>query len=175
MDLTPHIDSLQRDLIAAAEVAAPETRAATERLLYALSPAVRLALMDAISQAAAEITSRMPSGSIEVRLNGRELDFVLQLPPAQAANPSPPPDDGDDDGGLARISLRMPETIKARAEELAARSGQSLNNWLVNVVRAATRGDLPPGGLADPVPSADPFGGKRGNRRMTGWIKPTEP
>ena len=169
MDLTPHIDSLRRDLIAAAEVAAPETRAATERLLFALSPAVRLALMDAISQAAAEITSRMPSGSVEVRLNGRELDFVLQLPPAEIASPSLPIEDTDDDGSLARISLRMPETMKVKAEELA------LNNGLVNVVRAAPRSDLPPGGLADPLASGDPFGGKRGNRRMTGWIKPTEP
>jgi hypothetical protein len=175
MDLTPHIDSLRRDLIAAAEVAAPETRAATERLLFALSPAVRLALMDAISQAAAEITSRMPSGSVEVRLNGRELDFVLQLPQAETASPTPPLEEADEDGSLARISLRMPETMKAKAEELAARSGQSLNNWLVNVVRAATRGDLPSGGLADPLPPSEPFGGKRGNRRMTGWIKPTEP
>lgn len=174
MDLTPHIDSLQRDLIAAAELAAPETRAATERLLFALSPAVRLALMDAITQAAAEITSRMPSGSIEVRLAGRELDFVLQLPPAETASPSLPLDDADDDGSLARISLRMPETMKAKAEELAARSGQSLNNWLVNVVRAATRADLPPAGPADPFPPNEPFGGKRSNRRMTGWIKPTE-
>ena len=33
----------------------------------------------------------------------------------------------------------MPESVKARAEEFAARSGHSLNTWLVNIVRAATR------------------------------------
>lgn len=175
MDLTPHIDGFRKDLLAAADVAAPEVREATERLLFALSPAIRLALMDAIGQAAAEITSRMPSGGVEVRLTGRELDFVVQLPEAHPASPSLPLDDADDDGSIARISLRMPETMKAKAEEMAGRSGQSLNNWLVNVVRSATRGDLRPSGAADSFPSTEPFGGKRGNRRMTGWIKPTEP
>lgn len=167
MDLTPHIDGFRNDLLAAADVAAPEVREATERLLFALSPTVRLALMDAISQAAAEITAKLPSGSVEVRLNGRELDFVLQLPLADDPGFSPPLDEADDDGSLARISLRMPEAMKAKAEEMAARSGQSLNNWLVGTVRAATRGDGPPSGNADPA--GDPSG-KRGGRRMTGWI-----
>jgi hypothetical protein len=169
MDLTPHIDGLRQDLAAAAEAAAPETRQSIERLLFALNPAMRLALMDAIGQAAAEITAHMPSGGVEVRLNGRELDFVVEalaapapLPPVVAA------DEDEGDGGLARISLRMPETMKTKAEELAARSGQSLNNWLVGVVRTATRADGPG---ADPSPSAEPFGGNaRGNRRMTGWV-----
>lgn len=173
MDLTPYIDSLRRDLAAAAEVAAPDAREGIERLLFALNPAVRLALMDAISQAASEITAKMPSGGIDVRLNGRELDFVVQNP-AAALDPvtssAPLSGEGDEDGGLARISLRMPESMKAKAEELAARSGQSLNNWLVNVVRAAARNETPSGDNTDPLPANDPFGGKRGNRRMNGWI-----
>jgi hypothetical protein len=173
MDLTPYIDSLRRDLAAAAEVAAPEAREGIERLLFALNPAVRLALMDAISQAASEITAKMPSGGIDVRLNGRELDFVVH-DPAAALDPitssAPLVGEGDEDEGLARISLRMPESMKAKAEELAARSGQSLNNWLVNVVRAAARNEGA-GDNTDPSAPNDPFGGgKRGNRRMNGWI-----
>jgi hypothetical protein len=169
MDLTPHIDGLRQDLAAAAEAAAPDTRQAIERLLFALNPAMRLALMDAIGQAAAEITARMAGGGVEVRLNGRELDFVVEaLAPPAAVPAIPPADEAEGDGGLARISLRLPETMKAKAEELAGRSGQSLNNWLVGVVRAATRDDGPG---ADPSPSGEPFGGnRRGNRRMTGWV-----
>ena len=45
----------------------------------------------------------------------------------------------DEEGGLARITLRIPESVKTKAEDAAAKSGQSLNTWLVNVVRAATR------------------------------------
>ncbi|WP_343905060.1 toxin-antitoxin system HicB family antitoxin [Nocardioides aquiterrae] len=178
MDITPYVESLRRDLLAAAEAAGPEAREATERLTFALDPAARLALMEAVSQAAAEITAEMPNGGVDVRLNGRELDFVVHGTPAAPAEPAAgpaPADEAEDDGNVARITLRIPESVKARAEEMAARSGHSLNTWLVNVVRAATRGD---GAInvdidLSSIPflsGTDPFGGKRGNRRMTGWV-----
>ena len=179
MDITPYVDSLRRDLVAAAESAGPEARQTAERLTYALDPATRLALMEAISQAAAEITAEMPSGGVDVRLNGRELDFVVQggapAVPAPPAPPAPPSaEEIDEDGAVARITLRMPESVKARAEELAARSGHSLNTWLVNVVRAATREnainvDIDLSSI--PFLGADHFGARsRSSRRMTGWV-----
>ena len=178
MDITPYIDSLKRDLLAAAEGAGPEARQAAERLSYALDPAARLALMEAISQAAAEITAELPSGGVDVRLDGRDLAFVVHAPsnvPAPPAPPAPPmPGDDDEEGGLARITLRIPESVKTKAEDAAAKSGQSLNTWLVNVVRAATREgainvDIDLSSI--PFFGSDPFGGKqRGNRRMTGWV-----
>ena len=57
------VESLLHDLAAAAEAGGPEARAAAERLALALDPAVGLALMDALSQAAAEITGELPAGS----------------------------------------------------------------------------------------------------------------
>lgn len=179
MDITPYVDSLRRDLVAAAEAAGPEAREATERLSFALEPAARLALMEAVSQAAAEITAEMPDGGVDVRLNGRELDFVVHAtpvaPPETATGPPPPTaEDPEDDGGVARVTLRIPESVKTRAEELAARSGHSLNTWLVNVVRAATRDNAINVELdLSSIPflgGSDPFGGKRGSRRMTGWV-----
>jgi hypothetical protein len=184
MDITPYVDSLRRDLLAAAEAAGPEAHAAAERLTFALDPAARLALMEAISQAATEITAEMPSGGVDVRLDGRELAFVVDAPSAAStasAPATPPPTTGEDEeeGGIARITLRLPESVKAKAEEFAARSGHSLNTWLVNVVRAATRegainvdidlSSLPFVGGNDPFGGQGPFGGKRG-RRMTGWV-----
>ena len=182
MDITPYVENLRRDLVATAESGSDEVRAAAERLALALDPAVRLALMEAISQAAAEITAEMPSGSVDVRLTGRELDFVVDGPsmaPAPPAPPAPPPppsiDESDEDGAVARITLRIPESVKAKAEELAARSGHSLNTWLVNVVRAATTHDQAINVDIDlsSIPFlGDPFGRgpNRGNRRMTGWV-----
>jgi hypothetical protein len=179
MDITPYVDSLKRDLMAAAEAAGPEARAAAERLTYALDPAARLALMEAISQAAAEITAELPSGGVDVRLDGRDLAFLVHAPSAAPTPPTPPtpPSFGEDDeeGGLARITLRIPESVKTKAEDMAAKSGQSLNTWLVNVVRAATREgainvDIDLSSI--PFFGNDPFGGgkQRGNRRMTGWV-----
>ncbi|MCY7396899.1 MAG: pilus assembly protein HicB [Nocardioides sp.] len=181
MDITPYVEGLRRDLLSAAEAAGPETRAAAERLTYALDPSARLALMEAISQAAAEITAEMPRGGVDVRLNGRELDFVVEAapapapptPPAAPTPPLPPSAEEVEDDALTRITLRLPESVKTRAEELASRSGHSLNTWLVNVVRAATQDHA---AHVDLDLSSIPFfgnegpGGRRTHRRMTGWV-----
>ncbi len=179
MDITPYVDSLRRDLVAAAEAGGDDIKQAAERLLLALDPAARLALMEAISQAAAEITAELPSGGVDVRLAGRELDFVVHVatpsaPPAPPAPPTPPAEETDE-GGLARITLRIPESVKTRAEEKAARAGDSLNTWLVKVVRMATSDssvnvdiDLSSIPFLD---GFDPFGkNKSGDRRITGWL-----
>ncbi len=184
MDITPYVDHLRRDLLAAAEGAGDELRNAAERLGFALDPAARLALMEAISQACAEITAEMPTGGVDVRLDGRDLAFVVEasapVPPTAPTPPTPPPAaDEDGDGLTARITLRLPESVKTRAEDAAAAAGQSLNTWLVSVIRLATRErgdgainvDIDLSSL--PVFGNDfPFGrGKApGPKRMTGWV-----
>ena len=178
MDITPYVENLRRDLLAAAEAAGPEAREATERLTFALDPAARLALMEAVSQAAAEITAEMPDGGVDVRLDGRDLAFVVHTPPPAApvtAPASAPEEDVEDEGAMARVTLRIPESVKAKAEEMAGRSGHSLNTWLVNVVRAATNRDTSINVDIDlsSIPflgNNDPFGGKRGSKRMSGWV-----
>ncbi len=178
MDITPYLDRLRRDLQAAAESAGPEAREIAERLGYALDPAVRLAVMEAISHAAAEITAAMADGSVEVRLDGRDLDFVVDAglpvaPPAPPAAPVPPGVPAAEDEGLARVSLRLPESLKTRADDAAVQAGQSLNTWLVNLIRSATSEravhvdvDL----SSVPFGRDFPFANRPGDRRMTGWL-----
>lgn len=177
MDITPYVDGLRRDLVAAAEAGGEDTRRAAERLLLALDPAARLALMEAISQAAAEITAELPAGGVDVRLAGRELDFVVHLPapsvPTPPTPPTPPAAEEPDEGGLSRITLRIPESVKARAEEKAARAGDSLNTWLVKVIRGATSDaavnvDIDLTSL--PFGDGFPFGKGKGERRISGWL-----
>jgi hypothetical protein len=181
MDITPYVENLRHDLAAAAAAGGPEAKAAAERLSLALDPAVRLALMDALSQAAAEITSELPAGSVDVRLRGREPEFVVDVPPmpltpSTPPGPPPPPEPGEDDeeGALARITLRIPESLKTKAEELAAKNGHSLNTWLVTTIRNATRDravnvdiDLSSLPFFDDMQRGP---GRRGGRRMTGWV-----
>jgi hypothetical protein len=178
MDITPYVESLRRDLLAAAEAGGDEARLVAERLSYALDASARLALMEAVSQAAAEISTELPQGGVDVRLVGRELAFVVESPtavvPAPSAPPVPPRPEEVEEGDLARITLRIPESIKARAEEKAAANGQSLNTWLVSIIRGATSDhainvDIDLSSI--PFFGHDPFkGGNRGNRRMTGWL-----
>ena len=90
MDITPYVDRLRRDLVAAAEASGPEARETAERLGYALDSSARLAMMEAISHAAAEITAEMPTGGVDVRLDGRDLEFVVDVARRPPAPPAPP-------------------------------------------------------------------------------------
>jgi hypothetical protein len=149
MDITPYVDGLRKDLVAAAQSGGPEVADAAERLALALDPALRMVLLEALSHGTAEITASLAGSlegaSVEVRLKGREPQFVVTLPSAPATAPEStgvPDDDAEadeEDGPVARITLRLPESLKQRAEEAAGRRGQSLNTWLVNAVRAASR------------------------------------
>jgi hypothetical protein len=145
MDITPFVESLRQDLTRAAEVGGAEMRGAADRLLVSLEPAIRLTLMEALSQAAAEISAEAPGIAVEVRLSGRDPTFaVLSNPAGPTANEGTDDTFEADDGeGVARITLRLPEALKTRAETQAARAGQSLNSWLIAAARAAAENDYP--------------------------------
>ena len=160
MELTPLIESLRQDLGRAAEVGGDDARAAAERLLLALDPALRLTLMDALSQAAAEIGEALPGVGIDVRLKGREPVFVIEGAPRPA--PAEQAFEADDDEAVARITLRLPEALKTRAEALAAGRGQSLNTWLVAAARAAA---------ADGPQHAGSGRHGLGGKRIKGWAR----
>ena len=173
MDLRPYVDRLRTDLAAAADAAGPQVQEAAQRLGYALDPFARLALMDAVVQAAAEITAELPAGRVDVRLGPHGLDFVVDLGPAPdttgPADPAPSTPD-EDDAAVARLTLRLPESVKARAEELAARSGHSLNTWVVNALRTATREPQGAAVRVDLDLSSQVFGsGRSAPHRITGW------
>src|SRR4051794_28958335 len=111
MDITPYVERLREHLATAAAAGDKQIQSAAERLALALDPSMRLALMEALSQAAAEITTEMRTGSVDVRINGRDLEFVVAHPapaPADAA-PAPTTAEDEDDAATARITLRLPE------------------------------------------------------------------
>ena len=178
MDITQFVEGLRRDLQQAAEAGGDEIRAAAERLALALDPAVRLTLMDALSQAASEITNELSGTSVEVRLKGREPIFVVLGSPAEHADEAaeaqrqaePGDEYGfDEDETVARITLRLPESLKAKAEELAARRGQSLNTWLVNATRAAATINI--NISSTPWGPGAPGRNRSSNKRIQGWVR----
>jgi hypothetical protein len=177
MDITPFVEGLRRDLAHAAEAAGDEIRAAAERLSLAVDPSVRLMLMDALSQAASEITNELEGTSVEVRLKGREPIFVVLGTTAEHAGESesqqgPEPGDEygfDEDEAVARITLRLPESLKAKAEELAARRGQSLNTWLVNAARTAATINI--NISSTPWGPGAPGRNRSSSKRIQGWVR----
>ena len=183
----PYVDRLRLDLVSAAEAAGPEARSVAERLTLALDSSVRMTVLEALSYAAAEVTQQLPGAAVDVRLKGRDPQFAVSFtePEAEETQQIPteePADEADDDDGvLARITVRLPESVKTRAEEVAARSGQSLNAWIVQALRLATReralnvdidlGSFPFGPGAPPAPPSPPGFGPRRPRRVQGWVR----
>ncbi|MBZ4017750.1 toxin-antitoxin system HicB family antitoxin [Streptomyces purpurogeneiscleroticus] len=170
MDLTPYVDTLRRELAVAAEAGGDEARELAERLTAPLESAARLTMLNALSAAADEITRELAPGSVDVRLRGLDPDFVVTPPPTDGGTPAEPaapaeplkaPADGDE-GGTARVNLRLPAHLKARAEEAAAREGLSVNAWLVRAVSAAVDGGARP----RTTEKTQTFG-----QSFTGWVR----
>ncbi|MEU7893295.1 toxin-antitoxin system HicB family antitoxin [Nonomuraea sp. NPDC049152] len=178
MDLAPYVDYLRQELAAAAEVGGEEARALAERLTGPLESATRLALLEALSKAADEITRDLAPGSVDVRLRGRDPDFVVRAPfdesaeesfdsaPASAGvvrPPAPPLPQEGDEGGTSRINFRLPEHLKARVEEAAGKESLSVNAWLVRAVAATLN--------PDDSRRGDRRGSTTSGRRYTGWVR----
>lgn len=141
MDLSQYVDRLRTDLTDAAAAGDEQIRAAAERLALALNPSTRMVMLEALADASAEITNELEAATVEVRLKGREPEFVvtnIDESPEPPGPPPPPPEDGADGDVVARVTVRIPEWLKQRAEQLAADQAQSLNTWMVGAIKAAT-------------------------------------
>jgi hypothetical protein len=165
MDLTPYVTSLGRELLTAVETGEGDA-ALIERLTVSMESAIRLTLLEALSAAADEITRDLAPDSVQVRLRGRDPDFVVSPrkadpPPQDTPEPADDAAAGFEDGPAVRINVRLPEQLKAAIEDAAGKEGRSLNAWLVRAASTALQ-------------SSDRDNGsdrrsKRASQRYTGW------
>src|SRR5690349_13361513 len=154
MDLSPYLDTVRQGVANAAALGDEATRQVADRLGSAVESSTRLALLRALSDAAAEVSAEVAPTSVELRMNGAEPELIvlvpapapeptLLLPDHAAAGDDEPEAAGDDEPGeplevddepVARISLRIPASVKARVDEKADRDGISTNAWLLRAV-----------------------------------------
>lgn len=133
MQTSPFVAALRREVAAAAGDAA--TSPVVERVAASLEAAARLWLLDVAGQAADQVNVQLPGGHVEVRLDRGEPALVY------VDEPAPEPAAPAGENYAARITLRLPEALKAQVESWAAADGVSVNTWLV---RAIARGGQPP-------------------------------
>jgi hypothetical protein len=177
MDLTPHVERLRYELGVAAAAGGEDARALAERLTAPLESAVRLVLLEALSEAADEITRDLAPGSVEMRLRGREPGFAVTPTPADDTTTTTDHDAAGamgggaggvapdlEEGAMTRINLRLPDTLKTRVEEAAGRERLSVNAWLVRAATAA----LAPGDRGTPRP---PRRANTSGQSLTGWVR----
>jgi predicted HicB family RNase H-like nuclease len=139
-------------------------------------------MQDALAAAVEEITCELAPGRVELRLRGRDPEFVVtppadDLPPEQhqgepsrvapaatgVATPTSVESSAATDGGLSRINLRMPDQLKARIEQAASDEELSVNSWLVRAASAALE-------RTDPGRRRPPGRGELA-QRYTGWAR----
>lgn len=148
MQIEGYVQALRDDLIRVAAVGDESTARAAELLAVALESSIGRRLQEALAEAALDLSSQLDSGHIEVRIAGGDPELVLVRDDgAAAAEPA-------DEAFTARITLRLPESLKARLEAAATREGVSVNTWLVQMLAHA----------------AEPRGHSGGSRRrLTGY------
>jgi hypothetical protein len=184
MRLHDHITQVATQLDAAAALGDERTREIAHTLAVAATPAVRLALLAALSEACDEITAVLldlpGSPTVAMRLDGDEAVVDVRL--ADTPTEAEPPVSRDEGEATARISLRLTEALKSAIDTAAEQAGVSVNTWLV---RAATNALNPNpfdalaafgrasggfgGGPQRPGGGAQRHGGG-GHQRITGWI-----
>ncbi len=174
MDLGAYVTALREDLSTAASAGDEQTRRTAALLAAALEPAARLAIMNALSDMAAEITAALEDRVVEVRLDGREVQVAVTAAPTPAHPPGAEEAAPglDPSGEVSRITLRLLDQIKEQAERAAAAQGVSLNSWVSQAVQGALGGHRPPSGSvpwgAGWRPGEPP---PRWGSRIRGWVQ----
>jgi len=173
MDLTPYIANLREDLANTASAGDENTRRAAALLSTALEPAVRLTLMNALADLAAEVTAALPGQVVDVRIDGRDVRVVVTGAPQpddatpRDTTPPPSPFPPIDGGDISRITLRLVEQIKGQAERAAASQGVSLNTF----VSQAVQGALGHASLGQGQHQKHHSKGNRTESRLHGWVE----
>jgi hypothetical protein len=147
MNVAAYVEALQQDLANVAGIGDEAVAEAARRIAAALESSLRLRLTDALGEAAAELTNQLPDGHVEVRVSAGEPELVY------VPDPGAPPPSGLEDLS-ARITLRLPETLKTIVDAAAQEAGMSANTWLLQQITRS----------ADPKRRNQP-----GGRRMTGY------
>jgi hypothetical protein len=171
MDLSQYVQQLREDLASAAAAGDEQTQRTGALLGAAIEPAARLAIMNALSDLAAEVTAALGDRVVEVRLDGRDVRVSVSRDEGAEPGPEPGPEPpfrgfgGADTGDISRITLRLVEQIKNQAEQAAAAQGMSLNSWVAQAVQGALAGHGKPGRRRGDWTS------DREGKRLRGWVE----
>lgn len=150
MQIDGYVQALREDLARVAAVGDESTARAAELLAVALESSVGRRLLEALGEAALELNGQLDDGRVEIRFAGGDPELVYVRDDGDA------PAEQAEEAFTARITLRLPESLKSRLDGAAAQAGVSVNTWLVQALSRAL----------EPRPST-PGGASR--RRLTGY------
>ena len=129
MQLESHIQAIQQELAAAAALGDEATADAARRM----GDALRRRSTSTCSTSSARPPSRSAARSSRA---GSRFDSPGAIPSSSSSptNRRTPSQVGVGEESSGRITLRLPESLKAAVEAAAAREGVSTNAWLVRSI-----------------------------------------
>jgi hypothetical protein len=130
MQIDGHIQALREELVRVAALGDEATSRAAELLSVAIEASLGRQVQDVLAEAALELNSQLDDAHVEVRIVGRDPELVLVREDGTVREQA-------DEAFSARITLRLPESLKQRVESAAAREGASVNTWLVQALQRA--------------------------------------
>lgn len=130
MQIDGHIQALREDLVRVAALGDESTSRAADILSVALEASLGRQIQDVLAEAALELNAQLDEAHVEVRIAGRDPELVLVREDGSVPEPV-------DEAFSARITLRLPDSLKQRVESAAARDGASVNTWLVQALQRA--------------------------------------
>ena len=136
MQIDGLIQALREDLVRVAALGDETTSRAADLLAIAIEASLGRRIQDVLAQAALELNDQLESAHVEVRIAGHDLQLVLVREDGSGPEPA-------DEAYSARITLRLPESLKQRVESSAARDGASVNTWLVQALQRAVESHRP--------------------------------
>jgi Ribbon-helix-helix protein, copG family len=194
MDLSPYIESVRGGVVNASSLADEQTQHVAERLGTAIESSTRLALIQALSDAAGDISAELAPSSVELRMVGSDPEFVVSVQTGEAEptllmperepvseESAEPSTTGAEDEPVARITLRLPQSVKARVDEMASSEGISTNAWLIRAVmdaladRSGSRSEWPHPPRPPMPPAPDAIFGPSGPFGQHGVFGPQGP
>jgi hypothetical protein len=128
MQIDGHIQALREDLARVAAVGDDATTRAAGLLSVAIEASLGRQIQDVLAEAALELNTQLDAAHVEVRIAGRDPELVLVREDGSVP-------EAVDEAFSARITLRLPESLKQRIEAAAAREGASVNTWLVQALQ----------------------------------------
>jgi hypothetical protein len=130
MQIDGHIQALREDLARVASLGDEATAHVAEILSGAIESSLARRLQDILAEAALELNTQLDSGHVEVRVAGRDPELVYVREDGSAPETA-------DEVFSARITLRLPESLKVRIDAAATHDGASVNTWLVQALQRA--------------------------------------
>jgi hypothetical protein len=136
MQIDGLIQALREDLVRVAALGDEKTSRAADLLSVAIEASLGRRIQDALAEAALELNDQLESAHVELRVAGRDLQLVLVREDGTVPEQA-------DEAFSARITLRLPESLKQKVESAAAREGASVNTWLVQALQRAVESRRP--------------------------------